>query len=135
MPRKPLRPNGFTLVELLVVLAIIGLLSTVVVLNVLPMQARAQVQKAEADIATIQQGLEFYRLATGRYPTTEEGLVMLTTSVSAGAPLKTLPNDPWGQPYQYQSPGEGGQPYRLWSFGADGQPGGEGDAADLYGRG
>lgn len=122
---------GFTLVELLVVLAIIGLLSTVVVLNVLPMQGRAQVQKAEADLAIIEQGLEFFRLGVGRYPTTEEGLAALTTATSAGAPLKNLPADPWGNPYQYLSPGEAGTPYDLWSWGSDGQEGGEGNAADI----
>lgn len=122
---------GFTLVELLVVLAIIGLLSTVVVLNVLPMQGRAQVQKAQADLAIIEQGLEFYRLGVGRYPTTEESLAALTTATATGAPLKNLPDDPWGNRYQYRSPGEAGTPYDLWSWGSDGQEGGEGNAADI----
>ena len=80
--------QGFTLVELLVVLAIIGLLTTVVVINVLPMQGRAQVQKAEADIALIEQGLEFWRIDMGRYPTPEEGLAVLTAPGMTGAKLK-----------------------------------------------
>jgi general secretion pathway protein G len=130
-PRRRPAEAGFTLVELLVVLAIIGLLTTVVVINVLPMQGRAQVQKAKADIAIIEQGLEFHRLGTGRYPTGEEGLGILTTQTVAGAPLKSLPDDPWGNPYQYRSPGEGNRPYDLWSWGADGEEGGEGEAADI----
>ena len=122
---------GFTLVELLVVLAIIGLLTTVVVINVLPMQGRAQVQKAEADIALIEQGLEFWRIETGRYPTAEEGLAALTAAGPTGAKLKNLPNDPWGKPYGYAVPGGNDQPYVVFSLGADGAEGGEGENADL----
>lgn len=123
--------NGFTLVELLVVLAIIGLLTTVVVLNVLPMQGRAQVQKAEADIAIIEQGLEFWRIDTGRYPTAEEGLAVLVAPTVTGAKLKNLPNDPWGKPYGYVVPGANNKPYAVFSLGADGVEGGEGENADL----
>jgi general secretion pathway protein G len=122
---------GFTLVELLVVLAIIGLLSTVVVINVLPMQSRAQVQKAEADIALIEQGLELWRIDMGRYPSSAEGLAALTTPTALGAKLKKLPDDPWGRPYGYVVPGENNQPFAVISLGADGEPGGEGDNADL----
>ncbi len=122
---------GFTLVELLVVLAIIGLLTTVVVINVLPMQGRAQVQKAEADIALIEQGLEFWRIDMGRYPTAEEGLAVLTQPTATGAKLKTLPNDPWGNPYGYAVPGANNQPFLVFSLGADGAEGGEGENADL----
>jgi general secretion pathway protein G len=123
--------NGFTLVELLVVLAIIGLLTTVVVINVLPLQGRAQVQKAEADIALIEQGLEFWRIDTGRYPTVEEGLKVLTVPTVSGAKLKKLPRDPWGNAYLYAVPGANDQPYVVSSLGADGAEGGEGDNADL----
>lgn len=122
---------GFTLVELLVVLAIIGLLSTVVVINVLPMQSRAQVQKAEADLALIEQGLELWRIDMGRYPSAAEGLAALTVPTALGAKLKKLPNDPWGRPYGYAVPGENNQPFAVFSLGADGEPGGEGDNADL----
>ncbi|MGQ5702422.1 type II secretion system major pseudopilin GspG [Sandaracinobacteroides sp. A072] len=122
---------GFTLVELLVVLAIIGLLTTVVVVNVLPMQSRAQVQKAQADIAMIEQALEFWRIDMGRYPNATEGLAALIAPTATGAKLKKLPDDPWGRPYGYVIPGENNQPYAVFSLGADGQPGGEGENADL----
>lgn len=122
---------GFTLVELLVVLAIIGLLTTVVVINVAPMQGRAQVQKARADLAVLEQGLEFWHIETGRYPTTAEGLKVLTAPGATGAKIKALPDDPWGHPYVYESPGADGQPFLILSWGADGQPGGEGRDADI----
>lgn len=122
---------GFTLVELLVVLAIIGLLTTVVVINVLPMQGRAQVQKAEADVALLEQGLEFWRIDMGRYPSAEEGLTILAVPTATGAKIKKLPDDPWGRAYGYQVPGENGQPYAIISLGADGEPGGEGENADI----
>ncbi|MCS6987418.1 MAG: type II secretion system major pseudopilin GspG [Sphingomonadaceae bacterium] len=132
-PRRPPAPGqaGFTLVELLVVLAIIGLLATIVVVNVLPAQSGAKVKKAQADLALIEQGLELWRLEMGRYPDAAEGLKALTVPGAMGPALKRLPDDPWGRPYNYRIPGEDGRPYDLWSWGSDGEPGGEGDAADI----
>lgn len=122
---------GFTLVELLVVLAIIGLLATLVVINVAPIQGRAQQQKARADMAVIEQALQIWRLETGRFPTSEEGLAALTVPGPMGPALETLPDDPWGRPYRYRSPGLDGRAYDLWSLGADGEEGGEGADADI----
>jgi len=134
--RQKEHPNpaeaGFTLVELLVVLAIIGLLTTVVVINVLPMQGRAQVQKAKADIALLEQALELWRIDSGRYPAPEEGLAVLARPTASGAAsIKSLPDDPWGHPYRYLVPGGNGQPYAILSLGADGAPGGDGENADI----
>lgn len=120
------REDGFTLVELMVVLVIIGLLATVVVINVLPSQDRAMVQKAKADIALIDQGLEMYRVTNLTYPEASEGLQAL---VSRGV-IKKLPNDPWGRPYRYAIPGQRG-PVDVYSLGADGVEGGDGDNADV----
>lgn len=130
-PSKRKKEAGFTLVELLVVLGIIGLLTTVVAINVLPMQGQAKVQKAKADIAIIEQGLQFFQLDVGRFPTTEEGLAALTQPIGSGAKLAKLPDDPWGRPYLYRVPGENGAPYILYSLGADGKEGGTGENADL----
>jgi general secretion pathway protein G len=119
--------EGFTLVELMVVIVIIGLLATVVVINVMPAQDTARIRKAEADIATLEQGVEMYRLNRLNYPTTGEGLQAL---VSEGF-IKRLPNDPWNKPYLYAAPGREGQPFDIYTYGADGREGGEGDDADI----
>jgi general secretion pathway protein G len=125
-PRKK-REEGFTLVELMVVIVIIGLLATVVVINVMPAQDTARMRKAEADIATLEQGIEMYRLNRMNYPSTGDGLQAL---VSEGF-IKRLPNDPWGNPYRYAAPGRDGQPFDVYTYGADGREGGEGDDADI----
>lgn len=141
-PKAPgVTTNGFTLVELMVVIFILGLLTTVVVINVLPSQDRAMVEKARADIATIGQALEMYRLDNLSYPSSSDGLAALTAA-PAGLPatsryrqggyIKTLPDDPWGRPYQYDNPGRNGPGFDLYSLGADGAPGGEENDADIY---
>lgn len=141
IPKPPAERNGFTLVELMVVIFIIGLLTTIVVINVLPNQDKAMVQKARTDIATLGQALEMYRLDNANYPASSDGLNALAQqpSGSAGAPgyrqggyIKKLPQDPWGRPYQYAFPGRNGAGFDLFSLGADGAPGGEGANADIY---
>jgi general secretion pathway protein G len=137
-PRKRRREAGFTLVELMVVIVIIGLLATIVALNVLPSGDTARVQKAKADIATIEQGLELYRLQMGSYPTTQQGLNALVSAPAgvdagryqAGGYIKRLPQDPWSRPYLYASPGQHGAA-DVWTLGADGKDGGEGIDADI----
>lgn len=139
--RKKPEPNGFTLVELMVVIFILGLLTTVVVINVLPSQDRAMVEKARADIATLGQALEMYRLDNQTYPASSDGLAALTSAPASlppsaryrqGGYIKKLPEDPWGRPYQYDNPGRNGPGFDLYSLGADGAPGGEEDNADIY---
>lgn len=143
LPRRDERDEkeaGFTLVELMVVIVIIGLLATVVMINVLPSQDRAMVEKARADISTLGQALEMYRLDNLAYPGASEGLQALVTPpptlaqparYRSGGYIKKLPNDPWGRPYQYVVPGRKG-PFDIYSLGADGAPGGENENADIY---
>ncbi len=139
--KKRKKRNGFTLVELMVVIFILGLLTTIVVINVLPSQDRAMVEKARADIATLGQALEMYRLDNLSYPTSSDGLQALvappaslatTARYRQGGYIKKLPDDPWGRPYQYDNPGRQGPGFDLYSLGADGAPGGEDDNADIY---
>lgn len=121
------REDGFTLVELMVVIVIIGLLATIVIINVMPAADRAAVTKARADIATLEQGIDLYRLDNQRYPTTEEGLQALV----AGDYIRRLPNDPWNNPYRYAAPGREGRPFTISTWGADGREGGSGEDADI----
>ena len=118
--------DGFTLVELMVVLVIIGLLATIVIINVMPATDQAAVTKARADIATLEQGMEMYRLKHMNYPGGGDGLQLLVSERL----VKRLPKDPWGNPYKYRAPGQHGE-YDLWSEGADGAPGGEGENTDI----
>jgi general secretion pathway protein G len=119
--------EGFTLVELMVVIVIIGLLATVVVINVMPAQDTARVKKAEADIALLEQAAEMYRLSKLNYPAGEQGLQAL---VAEGF-IKRLPDDPWGNAYRYAAPGRNGAAFDIYSLGADNAEGGEGDDADI----
>jgi len=132
--------HGFTLVELMVVIVIIGLLATIVAINVIPATDKARVEKAKADVATIEQALDQYRLDNLNYPGATEGLQALLSPPATlaqparyrrGGYIKKLPEDPWGRAYKYTVPGKKG-PFDIYSLGADGQPGGEGDNADIY---
>jgi general secretion pathway protein G len=131
--------EGFTLVELMVVIVIIGLLATVVFINVMPSQDKAMAVKAKSDIATLEQAMEMYRLDNFRYPSGGEGLNALVSPAPGsqsgqyrpGGYVKSIPSDPWGRPYQLSVPGRAG-PFDIYSLGADGAPGGEGENADIY---
>ena len=130
-------PQGFTLIELMVVLVIIGVLAALIVPNVLNRADDARITAARTDVNNLMQALKLYRLDNQRYPTAEQGLAALVNKPTA-EPLPTnwkayvdkLPTDPWGRPYQYLNPGIKGE-VDVLSFGADGQAGGEGKNADI----
>lgn len=134
-PQRLHREAGVTLVEMMVVILIIGLITAIVAINVLPSQDKARVEKAKADIAAIDQALTLFHLEAARYPTMEEGLESLadpTTALGATRDpfIRNLPKDPWNRDYQYVIPGES-RPFDLYSLGADGKVGGEGLDADV----
>jgi general secretion pathway protein G len=135
--RRSLGVQGFTLIELMVVLVIIGVLAAFIVPNVLDRADDARLTAARSDVNNLMQALKLYRLDNQRYPSSEQGLSALVRKpTSTPVPpnwrpyLEKLPNDPWGRPYQYLNPGVKGE-IDVFSFGADGQPGGEGKDADI----
>ena len=134
--RRLVRRSGFTLLELLVVIVIIGMLAGLVAPRYFDQVSKSNTKIAKAQIDSLEKALDQYRLDVGSYPTTEQGLEALNTRPQnlekwAGPYLKkTVPLDPWGAPYAYKSPGEHGE-YDLLSFGKDGQPGGAGESADV----
>ena len=128
--------RGFTLLELLVVLVILGLLAGYVAPKYFAQIGKSEVKTAQAQIVALEKALDQYRIDTGHYPSTEQGLAALNTR-PANEPRwdgpylkKAVPNDPWGKPYQYKMPGEHGE-VDIYSFGHDGVPGGTGENADL----
>ncbi|WP_028452358.1 type II secretion system major pseudopilin GspG [Chitinilyticum aquatile] len=130
--------RGFTLLELLVVLLIIALLAGYVGPKLFGEVGKAKSKTAMSQMKSISGALDQYRLDTGRYPSTEEGLPALTRKPAnasnkwAGPYLmKDAPNDPWDRPYVYKLPGENGHDYELLTYGLDGRPGGEGEDADI----
>ncbi len=137
LPARLGRRAGFTLIELMVVLVIIGVLAALIVPNVLDRTDDARATAARTDIGNLMQALKLYKLDNQRYPSAEQGLQALIARPSTPPVpsnwrpyLEKLPNDPWGQPYQYLNPGIRGE-IDVMSFGADGQSGGEGKNADI----
>jgi general secretion pathway protein G len=131
--------RGFTLVEVLVVIVILGILAAVIVPNVVGRAHDARVAAAKQDVATLSQALAMYKLDNARIPSAEQGLKALTEKPSlaplpnnwrSGGYIPRLPNDPWGNPYQYTNPGLRGE-FDVFSFGADGKAGGDGENTDL----
>ncbi len=139
MPCNPTsrRVSGFTLIEVMVVLVILGVLAALIVPNVLERADDARVTAARTDINNLMQALKLYKLDNQRFPTAEQGLESLVRKPTASPVpanwkpyLDKLPSDPWGHPYQFLNPGVKGE-IDVFSLGADGQPGGEGKNADI----
>jgi general secretion pathway protein G len=131
--------RGFTLIEIMVVVVILGVLAALIVPKIMGRPDEARVTAARQDISTLMQALKMYRLDNHRYPTTDQGLQALVQRPTTepvprnwkeGGYLERLPEDPWGHPYQYLNPGVHGE-IDVFSLGADSQPGGEGMDADI----
>ena len=133
------RARGFTLIEIMVVVIIIGLLASVVVLNILPNVDKAKVSKGKQDIQSMELALSEFYLDNSKYPTSEQGLAALAQQPTdpsikhwkPGGYLERVSKDPWGNPYLYVYPGTHGKAFDLYTLGADGQPGGDGINADI----
>ena len=140
MRQKPRRhQSGFTLIEVMVVVVILGILAALIVPKIMSRPDEARAIAAKQDVAALAQALKLYRLDNRRYPSTEQGLQALVAKPAqapvpdnwkTGGYLERLPLDPWGKPYQYLNPGLRGE-IDVFSFGADGQAGGEGSDADI----
>lgn len=137
--RSALMQRGFTLIEIMVVVVIMGILAALVVPKLMGRTDDARIQAARQDIGTLMQALKLYKLDNQRYPTTDQGLQALVVKPTSGPAangwksggyIDKLPKDPWGNPYQFLSPGIHGE-LDIFSYGADGQPGGEGNDADI----
>ena len=134
-----MRNKGFTLIELMVVLVILGVLAAIIAPKIMDRPDEARIIAARQDISSLVQALKLYRLDNIRYPTTEQGLQALVTKPTiepipgnwkSGGYLERLPKDPWGNPYMYLNPGRNGE-IDVYSLGPDGQSGGEGKDADI----
>ena len=140
MHQKPRRrQSGFTLIEVMVVVVILGILAALIVPKIMSRPDEARAIASKQDVAALAQALKLYRLDNRRYPSTEQGLQALVAKPAqapvpdnwkSGGYLERLPLDPWGKPYQYLNPGLRGE-IDIFSFGADGQAGGEGSDADI----
>ena len=135
MTQKRCREAGFTLIELMIVIAILGLMAYMVAPRLMGVMGKAKPKLASTDIKNLETALDLFYLDVGRYPTDEEGLKALTQKPEnlpnwGGSYLKKPPKDPWGRDYVYKFPGEY-NPYDIMSYGADGQAGGEGENADV----
>ena len=130
------KSGGFTLLELLVVIVIIGLLAGYVAPRYFAQVGKSEIKVAQAQLDSFGKALDQYRLDAGRYPSSEQGLTALMSHPANEAKWqgpylkKAVPDDPWGKPYVYRSPGEHGE-YDLYTYGKDGQPGGDGENADI----
>ena len=138
MPARRTRQAGFTLIEIMVVVVILGILAAIVAPNVISRIDDAQINRAKQDVRAIESALHLYRLDNFRYPSTDQGLEALVNRPAdpsirnwrEGGYLEKVPMDPWGQQYNYLHPGQNAE-FDVWTYGADGQPGGEGIDADI----
>jgi general secretion pathway protein G len=131
---------GFTLIEIMAVVLIIGLLSTIVGVSIFAQVDKGRVTSASVQISNLESVLELYRMDNARYPTTEQGLDALINETDGAKNFppggylqkRRIPEDPWGNPYEYEQPGQNNtHSFDLWSYGADGKPGGDGVDADI----